>query len=79
MSEELVNDSLEDLIKARDSVLKEIKKTEGKIDKITKTKLSLWKDVADINKVLKVRCEHKWKREAYFYAPLYCEICGVER
>ena len=70
---------LEDIVKARDKLLKEISSWDKKIKDLQDSKFAVYRKVAEANKVLKNLCKHDWIRESYMYSPLYCKICGVER
>lgn len=79
MGQEMDELKLEDLISLRDEIKVKLKAMDVAVEKVNKERLKVWKEIAEVDSHLRYKCEHEWTRENYFYSPLYCKVCGIER
>ena len=74
-----LSEDLEAHITKKKELMVKKKSFDDKIADLTEERSKVWKELREINQYLMRNCDHVWRREAYFYSPLYCSLCGYER
>lgn len=67
------------LVDSKKLLYERVEEIGGEIDKLHKVRNNILLEISKLDITLHQICEHDWYRESYYYAPLRCRICGVEK